>query len=427
MSMNSRSIRIQWVQLVVLSGVHFLVDMFGNMLPAILPAIRGEYGISLFVAGAIPIVLSLAANGVQVLTGQMRPDKTRPLFLHVGMAAAAIICLLVLAPKSPVGVLLLFALGIVSGTGVAIAHPEGLRAVHTLDRIPPALSTAVFMTTGFFGFASGGIISAGLVTSRGLKGMIPLAILPVAGIAATLLSRVHLSVEGHAEAQPRGRAQITDAALGPPSSIIRDPSTVLPFWKVLSIGLPAAVSTTVVLQLTPTYLNELGFSLTFGGFSTAVFGWGGVAGPFLWAAIAHRRGDLPCSVWAFLLSAPFMVAYLVFVSHPAAAWMLFGVGFFSMSGYILAITLAREATGLNLGHRMALIVGGTWGIAMIVYLGLAAAAEWVGIGPILRLTPAGYLCSGALAFYVLRQHPETVRRRRPVPALELQGEQHPSA
>src|SRR5512138_2797316 len=82
--MNLQSLRVQWTQLVVLSGIHFLVDMFGNMLPAILPVIRGEFTITLSTCGLILAAMSLASNGMQILTGRMRPDKTAPLFLHVG-------------------------------------------------------------------------------------------------------------------------------------------------------------------------------------------------------------------------------------------------------------------------------------------------------------------------------------------------------
>jgi len=403
--MNQQSVRTQWVQLIVLSGVHFLVDMLGNLFPAILPVVLKEYGITLLIGVSIPILLSLVANGVQILTGRMRPDKSTPLFLHVGMVLAGAMCLIALAPRSSVGVLLLFGLGVISGTGVAVAHPEGLRAVHTLDRIAPSLSTAVFMTTGFFGFACGGMISAVLVATYGLKGLYPLAVLPALGIVAVVLSRVHLAAD----------KPVTAATAGPSLPC----SGTVPFWKVLMIGIPAGASTTIVQQLAPTYLHDMGFDLTFGGFSTAVFGWGGAVGPFLWAALAHRKGDLTCSVWAFLLSAPFMVLYLMFDDRPAAAWLLFGVGFSSMSAYILTVTLAREAKGLNLGHRMALIVGGTWGISMLIYLVFAAVADVVGVGPVLKVTPAGYLLSAVFAYYVLRQHPESVRRFRGAPALDV--------
>jgi FSR family fosmidomycin resistance protein-like MFS transporter len=407
------ALRVQWMQLAVLSGVHFLVDMFGNVLPALLPVICDDFQITLALGGFVLASLPLASNGIQILTGHLRPDKTKPLFLHLGVVLSASICLMALAPRSMAGIALVVGLGVISGSGVAVAHPEGLRAVHTLDRIAPALSTAVFMTSGFFGFASGGAISACLVASYGLKGLYPLIPLLVLGIVTVRLSKVRLAVE-HDVANPNGRT-------------IQPSVPVLPFWKVLAIGLPAAVSTTVIQQLTPTYLHDLGFDLAFGGVSTAMFGWGGVVGPFVWTLIAHRKGDLPASVWAFLLSSPFIVLYLVFADHAAAAWLLFGVGFSSMSAYILTVTLARESRGFNLGRRMAFIVGGTWGIATIALMIVAPLADWVGIGLILKLTPAGYLLSGLCAFWVWRQHPQAVRVRARAAGVERPGEKSGSA
>ena len=391
------TVRVQWVQLAVLAGVHFLVDMFGNVLPALLPVICDDFQITLVTGGLVLASLPLASNGVQILTGHLRPDKTKPLFLHLGVALSASICLMALAPRSLAGIALVVALGVISGSGVAVAHPEGLRAIHTLDRITPSLSTAIFMTSGFFGFASGGAISACLVDAYGLKGLYPLIPCLIVGIVIIRLSRVRLAVEHEA---PNGNGQAI------PTS-----GHVLPFWKVMAIGIPAAVSTTLIQQLTPTYLHELGFTLAFGGFSVAMFGWGGAVGPFLWTVIAHRKGELPASIWAFLLSTPFIVLYLMFAERANAAWLLFGVGFSSMSAYILTVTLARQSRGFNLGLRMALIVGGTWGVATLALMILAPLAGWVGTGLVLKLTPAGYVLSGLVAFLVLRQHPQVERAR----------------
>jgi MFS family permease len=205
------------------------------------------------------------------------------------------------------------------------------------------------------------------------------------------------------------------------------PAHVPPFWKVMSIGVPAAVSTTVIQQLTPTYLHELGFDLAFGGFSVAMFGWGGAIGPFLWTIVAHRKGDLAASIWAFLLSTPFILLYLMFADHRAAAWLLFGVGFSSMSAYILTVTLARESRGFNLGRRMALIVGGTWGVATLALMILAPLADWVGTGLVLKITPAGYILSGLFAFLVWRQHPQVERVRVVTRIVEMPGEERASA
>jgi len=411
--MNRQSRKVQWTQLAVLSGVHFLVDMFGNLLPALLPVLCHEFNVTLAVGGFVLASLPLASNGVQILTGHLRPDKTRPLFLYLGVVLAASICLMSLAPRSTAGVVLLLGLGIISGSGVAIAHPEGLRALHTLNRISPALSTAVFMTSGFLGFASGGAVSAGLVASFGLQGLYPLALCLVVGVAATALSQVRLGVD-------HGVTTAGDQATRPPAP-------ALPFWEVLVIGLPAAVSTSVLLQLTPTHLHELGYDLVFGGFTTAIFGWGGAVGPFLWAAVAHRKGDLPCCLWAFLLSAPFVILYFVFIHHAAAAWLLFGAGFSAMSAYVLTISLARNTRGLNLGQRMAFMVGGTWGIAQVVFLLIALVADWIGTGPVLVLTPVGYILSGLCAFWVWRRHPEIAQVPPGARLLELPGEERAPA
>jgi hypothetical protein len=117
----------------------------------------------------------------------------------------------------------------------------------------------------------------------------------------------------------------------------------------------------------------------------------------------------------------------MFADRAGAAWLLFGVGFSSMSAYILTVTLARESRGFNLGRRMALIVGGTWGVATLALMILAPLADWVGTGLVLKLTPAGYILSGLSAFLVLRQHPQFERAGAAAVVVELPGEEGASA
>lgn len=396
--MTKHTLRVQCIQLAVLSGLHFLVDMFGNMLPAILPEIREHFAMRLSLGSIVLASLMLSANGVQLLTGHLRPDKTRPFFLHIGLVLAASVCLLALAPQSAIGVALIIALAVVSGCGIAVVHPEGLRGVHALDGISPAMSTAVFMTAGFLGFAGGGRIASMLVDTHGLSGLLPLILCPVLGVVALAASRVRLST-ADTEAEAARAAQAGNAER-------------LPFWQVALMGLPAATSTTLVLSLVPTYLNELGFELTFGGDASLVFGVGGAIGPFLWAVAAHRKGDLPCAMWAFALSVPFMLLYVIFGQYRPAVWLLLAVGFCSMSAYILTITLSRHAAGLKFGQRMALVVGGTWGLANIVFIALSPVAERFGTSLVLSLTPAGYLLSALLALRLMLKYPATRRRPR---------------
>jgi FSR family fosmidomycin resistance protein-like MFS transporter len=382
------------MQLFVLAGVHFLIDLFASMLPAILPAIRDEFSLSLFRAGFILVVLLMTCNGVQPLVGHMRALKRKPLFLHLGLIVAASICLLDALPRASNAYALMILLAVVSGFGIAIVHPEGLRAVHWLGRIPPAISTAVFMAGGFLGYASGGAVSAFLVSRYGLKGLYPLIFCPVIGIVLVIFLKIRLAVER--KGQEKDLTQTTNHRLS--------------FWLIMVMSIPAAISTTILTNLLPTVLNELGFELTFGGFSTTMFGLGGAVGSFVWAHIAGKKGEFKCSVVSLFLVIPFMVAYLIFIESKMAIWILFGAGFCAVSAYILMITLSRHAAGMSLGQRMGFMVGGTWAFANIVFMVLLPVAEHFGTDALLRFVPLGYLFSALFGLFIMlkaKKSPDT--------------------
>ncbi len=370
------------MQLLVLAGVHFLIDMFAGMLPAILPKIRTEFALSLSLGGILLVVLHMTSTGVQVLTGYTRADRRRPLFLHIGLILAASICLLGVLPRSGGAFAAMLFLATVSGCGIAIVHPEALRAVHRFKRIPPAVSTGVFMAGGFLGYASGGAVSTILVSRFGLQGLYPLILCPAVGILMVIFLRIRLAVEPKVRSENRS---------GPAEGR-------LAFWLIIAMAMPAAISTLVLASLLPTVLSELGFELTFGGFSMTMFGLGGAVGAFVWGGIAHRKGELPCSIVALFLAVPFLVAYLILIDNRMAIWMLFGAGFCTISAYVLMITLARAATGPNLGQRMGFMVGGTWALANMALL---PVAQSFGPGVILKFVPLGYLFSGAFGLFIM--------------------------
>lgn len=365
--------------------------MFSNMLPSILPVIQKEFALSLSLGVFVLVTLIMTANTIQVLTGHLRADKTSPLFLHIGLILAACICLLAVLPKSG-NFPAMVGLAIVSGIGIAIVHPEGLRGIHALNRIPPAISTAVFMAGGFLGFASGGIISTVLVSRSGLPGLYPLALCPAIGILMVIFLRVRLAVETN------------PAGINGPAAA----KNQLPFWPIIAMAIPAAISTTILVSLLPTRLNELGFELTFGGFSATMFGLGGALGSLVLAAIAHKKGELLCSTLALFLVLPFLLAYLTLIDNRGAVWMLFGAGACAISAYILMITLARHAAGPTLGLRMGVMVGGTWAVANAIFLALTPVAEHFGTHILLKFTPWGYLLSAAFGLWLIlnvKRHP----------------------
>ena len=373
------------MQLLVLAGVHFLIDMFGGMLPAILPAIMAEFTLSLSLGVILLVVLHMTSNGVQTLTGHTRADKRSPLFLHLGLILAVSMCLLGVLPRSGGAFAAMLVLATVSGCGIAIVHPEALRAVHRLKRIPPPVSTGVFMAGGLLGYASGGAVSTILVSRFGLPGLYPLILCPAVGILMVIFLRIRLAVEPKVRSENRSETG----------------ESRLSFWLIIAMAMPAAISTLVLVSLLPTVLNELGFELTFGGFSATMFGLGGAAGSLVCGGIAHKKGALLCSIVALFLVIPFLVTYLILIDNRMAIWIMFGVGFCAISAYVLMITLSRHATGLSLGQRMGFMVGGTWALANIVFMALLPVAQSFGPGVILKFMPLGYLLSGAFGLFIM--------------------------
>jgi len=386
------------VHLLALSSAHFFIDVFASMLPAILPAIRAEFSLSLSKGGLVMAVLYLTCNGVQPLTGHLRANKRKPLFLHIGLVLGSVICLLGAVPREGGAFAGMILLAVISGFGIAVVHPEGLRGIHRLRSIKPAVSTAVFMAAGFLGFAGGGVISAYLVECFGLPGLYPLMLCPLVGIALVILLKVRLAVDRPVPVKDTsGQAK-----------------SWLPFRFILLMAMPAAVSTTIITSLLPTVLHELDFELTFGGLSATMFGLGGAVGSFVWAHVAHRKGELNCSVVALFCTIPFLVLYFIFINSRTAIWLLFGAGFWAVSAYILMITLSRQAKGLTLGQRMGFMVGGTWALAYIIFIPLLRAAEHFGSDVIIKFSPLGYLLSGAFGLYIVLKSRRQAITKSPV-------------
>ncbi|AQT67300.1 Major Facilitator Superfamily protein [Anaerohalosphaera lusitana] len=386
---NKPSLRLQWGQLLAVSGAHFLVDVYAGMMPAILPAVRDKFNISLTMGVALISTLYISCNIMQIGTGHVRAQKDKPLLMYIGLALGAVLCSFAAFPAQEAGVeasiyikLTLILLVIIAASGLAMVHPEGLRAVHRLDGIQPAMSTAVFMAGGFMGFASGGYIATLLVEAFGFKGLYFLCLGSAAGIAAIYLLRVRLAVEKTpTEVVEQKVAKVTQ----------------LPFWPLMMIAIPATTATTVFCSLLPSRLEELGYALSYGGIATLIYGGGSAIGSFLWAPIAHRKGEMKLCAVLHLAGLPFLFAYLGMMDNGYAVILLAAAGFLSSSAYPLVVTMARSAKGLTLGLRMGLVVGGAWGLAAVPLQVLGPVAEEFGIQIVLWYTPIGYVIAGVAA------------------------------
>lgn len=376
--------RSQWLQLIVLTVCHGLADLFAGMLAPLLPAIRAHAGLSLTRGIALITAIGFTCNGVQILVGPLRSRSERPLLMPLGMLLAGMIGFLGFIPADSGRFLPLFFLCMTAGVGVAMVHPEGLRAIHRLDEISPSICTAVFMFGGFGGFVAGSWGCTHLVDRWGLRSLIVLPVIAIAAVLVLQTMKIRMAYEKHAG-----------------QNALADDKYRLSFWLVLIMAIPATIGTTIMLALLPTYLSELGYALPFGGRSVTMIGAGGALGSFFWANAAKRRGELGCIATSLIMGTPFLMLYLLLIHSAHAAWVLVPAGFFCVGAYPLTVTLAQHARGPALGVRMALVCGGATLVAQLVLLVLAPWAKAHGTGSVMPLSWIGFAVSAALCLALI--------------------------
>lgn len=383
--MTEHSKRFQYAQLLSITAGHFIVDMLVGMMPSILPALREHFRLDLSQGTLLLGTLFLTCNFIQVLTGHLRPNKTRPLFLYIGITLATTSCFFAIIPavSSPLAILLVMIA--VSGIGIGSVHPEGLRAVHTLDKIPSASITAFFMSGGIGGFAIGCYVGPVLVERFGLKGLLWLVIPAAVALISMMAMRVRLAVDNKTENNSASE------------------QNQIRFWQVMLIAVPLCTATTIFVGLLPTRLEEIGFSLSMGGFSIMAYNLGGAAGAFGWAWLAGKKSNLYAANLPSFLALPILVVYLLLIEHAWAKYLLFFGGACGLGGFPLLVTAARHAVGANLGLRMGFVVGGAWGIAAIIMILLGPLAEAKSVSLIIKLSISFYLISSLIGMYTLHQ------------------------
>ncbi|MBT3289529.1 MAG: MFS transporter [Victivallales bacterium] len=372
--------RRQWAHLILLTSVHGTVDFLGGIIGPILPAIRDHFSLTLTQGMVVITAMGMACNLMQLVIGGLRQGNRRPFFMYVSLLLAGTFLLVGHLPVglgSTATVVMLVLIALVSGTGVACGHPEGLRAVHALDRVPQSMASSVFMIGGFLGFSAGAWLASSVVGSWGLGSLVWLLALPAFLLVILPNSGVRVAVEHPAESTP-------SVVAGRP-----------PFWPLFAIAMPLAICSAFVVNILPSCLvDEYHFKLSFGGASSFAYGMGGAVGALLMGFHAHRKGEIRYVVPMLFASVPLTAAYIFLLEYKWAVLLLPGLGFAVAGSYPLLVSLAKRAGGPGLGHRMAIIVGGVWGTASVVLLASGVVADQIGIHRVLHLT---YVCAALAA------------------------------
>jgi len=390
MNKSNDTLKSQWTKLIGITMVHFLTDTLAGMYPAVMPDIQLEFNWDIDKANSVFGILIIVCNAGQEFICNSRQHNSKPFFLQFGICAGTAICFLYLLVGMSGAFYIMCVLAVITGCGIAAAHPEGLRAVHSLDDIPSPISTAVFMTGGAFGFASGGLLGSHFVTWFGLKGLLCFIVPAIVSIIIVYLLKIQLAVEPAAKDNPEQISSIED-------------KEAMNFWPILSMAIAATTAFVILVFLLPTRLQQLGFDRNFGGFSTMMFGMGGALGSLVWSVIANKKGQILISTVTFSLGLPCLLIYMLLIKNSWAVFLLFVAGFCSWAGFALLVSISRKARGVTLGLRMGLMVGGTWGVSAMFEMLLVYIAKQrdISVNTLLYFIPIFFTIASFMGLMIL--------------------------
>jgi FSR family fosmidomycin resistance protein-like MFS transporter len=351
---NVRS--LDTVSLGMLAAGHLSVDLCQGAVPAMLPFLVQERGLTYAAAGGLVLAQTASSSVVQPIFGQLSDRRSSPWLLPAGVATAAVgVGIATLLPSYP----LIWLAIAVSGIGVAAYHPDGARYANFASGTRRATGMSYFAVGGNLGFATGPIVATPVLLLFGLQGGWLIGILPlvIAGALLIGLRRIE-SHRGHALARSGIHGQGRDD------------------WPAFGRLTVALLARSVVFYGLNTFIPlfwvaALGQSKAAGGFALSLFLLTGVVGTLAGGRLADRFSKKWLVLAGFAFSAPLiavvalirapwladvaLVPTALALYAPASVMTLYGQELLpSRMGFASGVTLGLS---LSFGGVMAPVVG----------------------------------------------------------------------
>lgn len=344
---------------------HFTNDLYGNMMPILMPLLTAQLGFSLSAAALLFTIYSFTSSVVQPYLGHLADRSGAVWISAAGCCLAAIGGALVgIAPHYAVLVLL----AIVGGIGTAAYHPQAAAMVISFAGSRRATVMSLYLLAGSIGFALGPLIITAVATGWGLA-WTPILLLPGLAVGGLLYAFAPRNWNPHG-AKGLSLRQVIAAnrqILGLLVSIVTVRSIAqtgltffLPFYFERE-GLPATAYATIIAAF-----------LFIGAF-------GGVLGAYISDHWLPRRTVI---IVELALSSIFML--LMIFSSGILIWIAAALAGITLLGSWPLLTVkGQELMPANIGMASGLMLGLSIGLGGITIAPLGAIAEVVGVAPVL--------------------------------------------
>jgi predicted MFS family arabinose efflux permease len=282
------------VRIGILAFAHFTVDFYyGLGIPLPEPTLVRHLSVDLLAVMAILSTSAIIVDAIQPLGGLLLPKQGLPSILVAGpLLAAATVCIGLTTNYWGVAALLM-----TGAVGIGIVHNEAVLTVQGLTKQRLGLAVSVFMSGGYFGAASGALISGWWAQNSALRYFWVWGGLSVLLVGLVIASGLHRLRPGGGHS----RMETEEGGVA--------------FAPLLALAICIATANVILVRLMPVFLVR-----TFGEqaqvWGGAVFfavGMAGAFGSYAWGYLSARFGSGALIVAAWLVGIPFL--YLLFHPH----------------------------------------------------------------------------------------------------------------
>jgi MFS transporter, FSR family, fosmidomycin resistance protein len=343
-----------------LTAGHLGADLFQGAIPALVPFLVRDRGFTYADAGLIVLAGSLASSVTQPLAGLLGDRLRAPWLKPVGLALAA--GGLAMATSAS-GFAAIAAALLVGGLGVAVFHPEAVRATRLAAGPNPGSALGVFAVGGNLGFAIGPALVAPLAAAFGLQAAGAAALVPLA--CALLLVGVRRRAGGDraaaAVATVAGRRE----------------------WRVFSFASAAATARTGfmfgLMAFVPSWFAaELGSSVELGSAAVAAMLVAGAGGTYLGGRLGDAYGGTRVILVSLAVVVPLAALLPLSPAVPAIALLVL-IGLAMDANFYPLVIVAQDALPDRVGLASGVVIGLSVGIGAGCTSVLGAVADAGGV------------------------------------------------
>ncbi len=384
-----RSAALSGLRLSILITVaHTVNDAFTNVLPVFLPTLQTRFSLGEAVLAVAVAVISTSSNVLQPFFGLFVDRWGRRRSAALGLGVGSVLMGFVSVAPSVGSLFFILALG---GIGSAIFHPAAAAIARTTGaRV--GLSMSLFAAGGSIGTAIMPVVLLAVVRSAGTE-YVPLLSL-VGVLMATLVFVL-------APAYPVPER--------PPGHKVFDPQLIRgPVGLLAGASIMRAMSFITFTNAVPLYLaNVRGFppDAQVIGWTLSLYSFASASGGILAGTLEQRLGRRRLIVGTMLLAVPALVALVMLpVGSPAYYLVVALGGLLSNASIPLLVMTAQDLAPHNVASASGMLMGFTWGVAGVVYIGFGAVQELVGLVPAMLGGFAFLLPAAALSYTVLSRY-----------------------